>query len=424
MAAARKRGAGADSSADSPTTFSPAGERAADAVPPAASPAPPPRPDRRTPRNSTERIAATFLPYDSEELDAAAADTTVVAWHALTRSAAHVYRDWEHSPQAAARGADVHAPLATLCEGVRDGAEGRVPDFKQLAPNVPARALLDALRRAFLEQVLLVEEHLSAGQVVAVLRGFEAAQQVLDRDPAHRFATMLAGMDAMELVVEVAHDMRSPLGSILFLAERLRKGQSGIVNSIQERQLGLVYSAAFGLSSLASDVIELARGGDRLVDRKPVPFSVTELMQAVRDIVLPIAEEKGLEIRLAFPESDSRMGYPAALNRVLLNLTTNALKFTAAGSVEVTARQLRRTQMEFSVQDTGRGIPAPVMTTLFDSFRERQKPGEYAFSSAGLGLSICQKLVAAMGGVLQVDTSPETGTRFHFTLDLPPANAL
>jgi hypothetical protein len=218
--------------------------------------------------------------------------------------------------------------------------------------------------------------------------------------------------------------MRSPLGSILFLAERLRKGQSGIVNSIQERQLGLVYSAAFGLSSLASDVIELARGGDRLVDRKPVPFSVTELMQAVRDIVLPIAEEKGLEIRLAFPESDSRMGYPAALNRVLLNLTTNALKFTAAGSVEVTARQLRRTQMEFSVQDTGRGIPAPVMTTLFDSFRERQKPGEYAFSSAGLGLSICQKLVAAMGGVLQVDTSPETGTRFHFTLDLPPANAL
>jgi signal transduction histidine kinase len=269
---------------------------------------------------------------------------------------------------------------------------------------------------------MLVEEHLTAGQVVAVLRGFEAAQRVLDGDAAHRFATMLAGMDAMELVVEVAHDMRSPLGSILFLAERLRKAQSGPVNAIQERQLGLVYSAAFGLSSLASDVIELARGGDRLVDRKPVPFSVAELMQAVRDIVLPIAEEKGLEIRLAFPESDSRLGFPAALNRVLLNLTTNALKFTASGSVEVTARQLRRNQIEFSVQDTGRGIPATVMTTLFDSFRERQKPGEFAFSSAGLGLSICQKLVAAMGGVLKVETSPEKGTRFHFVLELPLAS--
>lgn len=381
---------------------------------------PPDRPPRQ-PRNSVERLAASFLPYDSAELDAAAADTSVVAWHTLTRSAAHVFRDWEHAPSAESRAADVHGPLATLCAAVRDGADGRTPSVRELPPSVPARALLDALRRAFLDQVTLVSEHLTAVQVVQVLRGFEAVQRVLDGDPAHRFATMLSGMDAMELVVEVAHDMRSPLGSILFLSERLRKGQSGPVNAIQERQLGLVYSAAFGLSSLASDVIELARGGDRLVDRKPAPFSVTDLMQAVRDIVLPIAEEKGLEIRLVFPESDSRVGYPSALNRVLLNLTTNALKFTASGWVEVTARQLSRTAVEFAVQDTGRGIPPSVMATLFDSFRHRQKPGEYAFSSAGLGLSICQKLVAAMGGALEVDTSPEKGTRFHFALELPLA---
>jgi signal transduction histidine kinase len=383
-------------------------------------PAPSARPPR-TPRNSVERLAASFLPYDSEELDAAAADTSVVAWHTLTRSAAHVFRDWEHAPPTEQRAADVHGPLATLCGAVREAADGGAPSVEELPPSVPARALLDALRRAFLDQVTLVSEHLTAVQVVQVLRGFEVVQRALDGDPAHRFATMLSGMDAMELVVEVAHDMRSPLGSILFLSERLRKGQSGPVNGIQERQLGLVYSAAFGLSSLASDVIELARGGDRLVERKPAPFSVTDLMQAVRDIVLPIAEEKGLEIRLTFPESDSRVGYASALNRVLLNLTTNALKFTASGWVEVVARQHSRTGVEFSVQDTGRGIPPAVMATLFDSFRHRQRPGEYAFSSAGLGLSICQKLVAAMGGTLEVDTSPEKGTRFHFAVELPLA---
>lgn len=384
---------------------------------------PPPGRAPRTPRNSVERLAAAFLPYDSAELDAAAADPSVVAWHTLTRSAAHVFRDWEHAPSTESRAADVHGPLAALCAAVREGAEGEggAPGIKELPPSVPARALLDALRRAFLDQVTLVSEHLTAAQVVQVLRGFEAVQRSLDGDPAHRFATMLSGMDAMELVVEVAHDMRSPLGSILFLSERLRKGQSGPVNAIQERQLGLVYSAAFGLSSLASDVIELARGGDRLVDRKPAPFSVTDLMQAVRDIVLPIAEEKGLEIRLVFPESDSRVGYASALNRVLLNLTTNALKFTASGSVEVSARQTSKTAVEFAVQDTGRGIPPSVMATLFDSFRQRAKPGEYAFSSAGLGLSICQKLVAAMGGALEVDTSPERGTRFYFELELPLA---
>ncbi len=114
-----------------------------------------------------------------------------------------------------------------------------------------------------------------------------------------------------------------------------------------------------------------------------------------------------------------RIGYPAALNRVLLNLTTNALKFTAEGGVEVTATPRSRTRVEFSVRDTGRGIPDQVIGTLFDAFRRRVKPGEYVFSSAGLGLSICQKLVTAMKGELKVETALEKGTRFHFEIDLP-----
>ena len=76
------------------------------------------------------------------------------------------------------------------------------------------------------------------------------------------------------------------------------------------------------------------------------------------------------------------------------------------------------------MQDTGRGIPPQVMATLFDAFRRRVKPGEYFFSSAGLGLSICRKLIEAMGGTLTVKSAPETGTRFSFELELPAAPAL
>jgi signal transduction histidine kinase len=190
---------------------------------------------------------------------------------------------------------------------------------------------------------------------------------------------------------------------------------------VQERQLGLIYSAAFGLSSVASDVIELARGGDRLVDLDPVPFSVTDILESVRDIVQPIAEEKNLAIRLTPPEADFRVGHPVALSRVLLNLTTNALKFTAEGFVEVTARRTTGRGIEFSVRDTGRGIPPQSMATLFEPFRRRQKAGEYAFSGSGLGLSICRKLVEAMGSALQVETAQGEGTRFFFVLDLPVA---
>jgi signal transduction histidine kinase len=193
------------------------------------------------------------------------------------------------------------------------------------------------------------------------------------------------------------------------------------VSPIQERQLGLIYSAAFGLSSLASDVIELARGGDRLVDLDPLPFSVSDILESVRDIVQPIAEEKGLRVELAAPRRDLRTGYPVAVSRVLLNLTTNALKFTSEGRVELGATEHPGDRVEFWVRDTGRGISPHAMLTLFEPFRRREKHGEYAFSGAGLGLSICRKLVEAMHSTLEVETARDMGTRFHFELHLPQA---
>jgi signal transduction histidine kinase len=87
----------------------------------------------------------------------------------------------------------------------------------------------------------------------------------------------------------------------------------------------------------------------------------------------------------------------------------------------VTARQLSPQEVEFSVRDTGRGIPPQSMATLYEPFRRRQKPGEYAFSGSGLGLSICRKLVEAMGSNLDVETESGQGTRFFFVLDLPLA---
>ena len=141
------------------------------------------------------------------------------------------------------------------------------------------------------------------------MRLFAAVERVsnaLELDWSQQFAGRLSGHDGLELVVEVAHDLRSPLTSILFLAETLQRGRSGPLTPVQERQLGLIYSAAFGLSTVASDVIELARGGDRLVDLEPIPFSINDIFESVRDIVLPIAEEKGLAVNLQSP----RRGLP------------------------------------------------------------------------------------------------------------------
>lgn len=349
------------------------------------------------------------------------AELAPALWEALRETVLAVESRWESLVAHAASAEEVAAHVAYLCAAIREAASGREPDMGLVPRNALSRRLVELIRATLLERLRALLPAPEAGQALRVLGAVELVAQRLEVDWSQRFTDQLGGPDGLELVVEVAHDLRSPLTSILFLAETLQRARSGPVNPVQERQLGLIYSAAFGLSSVASDVIELARGGDRLVDVDPMPFSITDILESVRDIVLPIAEEKSLSVRLTPPESDFRIGYPVALSRVLLNLTTNALKFTAEGFVEVAARQVSGSAVEFSVRDTGRGIPPQSMATLFEPFRRRQKPGEYAFSGSGLGLSICRKLVEAMGSALQVETAPDYGTRFYFVLDLPPA---
>lgn len=342
-------------------------------------------------------------------------------WDTLRAAVEAVQGDWRKVMEDAASPDEAISHLACIATAVRDIASGGEGCMDDLPRTVLSRRLVALVRTEFILRVSPPASAPNPSDLIMVLGAIERVAAQLESDWARHLADRLSGPDGLELVVEVAHDLRSPLTSILFLAETLQRGRSGPVTPIQERQLGLIYSAAFGLSSMASDVIELARGGDRLVDLDPIPFSVADILESVRDIVQPIAEEKALEVRIVSPPTDFRVGHPVALSRVLLNLTTNALKFTNEGYVEVTAREVSPAETEFSVRDTGRGIPPQSMATLFEPFRRRQKQGEYAFSGSGLGLSICRKLVEAMGSRLEVETEAGVGTCFHFVLRLPPA---
>jgi signal transduction histidine kinase len=280
------------------------------------------------------------------------------------------------------------------------------------------RRYIDVLRSEFIASVS-VEPFMPDGrELLTVFAAFEEIIRRSECTPTGRFVSRMAGAESVNAVVEIAHDIRSPMSSILFLVDTIRRGQSGRVSPVQEKQLGLVYGAALGLSTLASDLIDAVRG-ERLVDGRPVPFSITEVILSVCAIVQPIGEEKALLLNATYPRIDGRIGYPSAINRVLLNLTSNALRYTEKGSVSIGCIDLTDSTVEFWVQDTGRGIPDSVLAMLFDGFR----PGSVGirFSAAGLGLAICRTLLEAMGSELKVETSQETGTRFSFRLDLPAA---
>ncbi|MEX1181755.1 MAG: HAMP domain-containing sensor histidine kinase [Gemmatimonadota bacterium] len=286
------------------------------------------------------------------------------------------------------------------------------------------RRLVDLIR----EEVVrgwMTGEPPSRETMLQALDRLERAQKACMPSVDQSFVAELSERGGLDLVVEVAHDMRSPLTSILFLSEVLHSGQSGALNDVQKRQIGIVYSAALGLVGMASDMIEMAKGGSRLPDRQPVAFSVNELLQNVHDLVRPTSEEKQVVLDVRTLQSPHRVGHPIPLSRVLLNLTTNALKFAHDGDVEVSARSRGGGRVEFAVRDTGPGISEAAMKTLFQPFRrEPARESGYYFSGTGLGLAISRRLIAAMGSELKVETRPEWGTRFSFELHLPPASPL
>ena len=320
---------------------------------------------------------------------------------------------------------EVSQVAAALAARVAELSSGKEPggEIERSLRQSLGRYLLERLRAECVRK-WSGEGAVPANEMLLVLGAFERVRAEIEPDWSDHFTSRLAGPGALDLVVEVAHDLRSPLTSILFLAETLQRAQSGPVNDVQRRQLGLIYGAALGLSGVTSDVIELARGGERLVDQDQAPFSIAEALESVRDIVDPIAEEKGLKVKIALPEGDRRLGHPLALSRVLLNLTTNALKFTDEGWVEIRATPVHHHLTEFSVRDTGRGISAEALESLYLPFRRTAARGGYCFSGTGLGLAICRKLVEAMGSALEVETKPDWGTRFHFAMALPPAPLL
>jgi signal transduction histidine kinase len=133
-----------------------------------------------------------------------------------------------------------------------------------------------------------------------------------------------------------------------------------------------------------------------------------------------VVEEKALELRTVSPEIDQRLGHSVALSRVLLNLAANALRYTDKGFVEIAAREVGPTTLEFSVLDTGRGLDEDALSRLFEPLRRNPINQRFGFSGSGLGLTICRRLVAAMGGHLEFETQAGVGTRFFFLLDLPP----
>lgn len=348
-----------------------------------------------------------------EKMDVLADGLATVVPPPLRQAALDVVETWPEGPGNPAPEV-VAAELRRLSIILGDVALGARPPASGFHDD-----LLFAVRAQLLEQ--LQEERFPPDEVEAVVESLEALIGSQAEEATRNAAERLKSPDGFQLVVEMAHDLRSPLSSILFLADTMRRGQSGETTDLQRKQLGLVYSAALGLARVVDDVMELAKGGGTLRDETFQAFSIPQIMNSVMETLGPVAEEKGVELRSEIAQGHHLKGHPISISRVLLNLASNALHHTNEGCVTLMASVPARNMASFAVVDTGGGIPEEARAALFEPFKQGPRAQRMLFSGSGLGLSIARALVEAMGGEMGFETEVGEGTRFWFTVPVSPA---
>lgn len=225
--------------------------------------------------------------------------------------------------------------------------------------------------------------------------------------------------DSGSLLSDVAHDLRSPLNSILFLADALATEHSGALNDVQRRQVGVLYTAAVSLVGLLNDLIDVSHLGDgAAIEVLSEPFSVESVLRQVDQLVGPLAGHRDVELAFRLETLGPRRGDRRILTRILINLVSNAVQAARPRDrVEVRAFETPDLGLSVTVTDTAVGADLDRIRELlrdapFPSPGDRRRGWTH-----GLGLAICSRLVDAASGSIGVEATSEGGCRF--TLDLP-----
>ena len=218
----------------------------------------------------------------------------------------------------------------------------------------------------------------------------------------------------------MSHEIRTPLNVVIGLASVLGKMT---LNEQQAKIVDTLSTNANILLKLINDLLDINRIEGGYVVLESVPFSLSALLNEMHHMFADAAAQKGLRLEIDNQLSqDGFIGDPTRLQQIIMNLISNALKFTQRGKISLGVRELTRTaatlRFEIVVADTGIGIAPENLATIFDKFTQADESITRRYGGSGLGLSIAHSLIKLMGGEIRVESAPERGSIFHVTLEL------
>jgi signal transduction histidine kinase len=216
----------------------------------------------------------------------------------------------------------------------------------------------------------------------------------------------------------MSHEFRTPLNSVLALSRLLLDRIDGELTSEQERQVVYIRRSAEGLLEMVNDLLDLAKVEAGKVDVKPAPFTVANLFGALRGALRPLQTSPSVDL-VFDPAHDmpELVTDEAKVAQILRNFISNALKFTEAGEVRVTARYRAETgRAVFSVRDTGLGIAAKDHSRIFEEFSQVDNRMQKNVKGTGLGLPLSRSLAELIGGTIGVESVVGQGSVFTLTI--------
>lgn len=217
----------------------------------------------------------------------------------------------------------------------------------------------------------------------------------------------------------MSHEFRTPLGSILSITGLLTDELDGPLSPEQHKQVAFVSGAARELSDMVDDLLDLAKIEAGRISISPAWFDMLDLFAALRGMFRPIVDGSAVDLIFEEPQGIPRLFTDdKKLAQILRNFISNSLKFTTRGEVRVSARLENADHVRFAVSDTGIGIAPELHGALFEDFSQVDSPLQKRLRGTGLGLSLCKRFAALLGGEVGVQSTPGAGSTFFVIIPL------